>query len=307
MCAVRKYLHKGEHQLLIRNFVFNSQILSASIDLMKKLFLLLAASLIFLPQSFATIGAVSTATGGTGRGAIEPVDGILLNPATISDMPTKNFTFNYSPDQWALTVSDNGKDSYLPAAIKFVKGHNTIIDTQQLGLSFASRRWKKIAIGATGSMVEYTNYFSNAIEQKYRQSSLDLALTYAAATNFGIGFVANKVSSTPIKLDESLQVQRTMAIGFSYTYQNFSRFRFDLETGPDNKTDNLVYMLGLENYINDWVVFRLGYQTNKVLAKDFITAGVGFSGPQFGLHYAYISNTADKSEDKHLIDLGIPF
>jgi hypothetical protein len=55
------------------------------------------------------------------------------------------------------------------------------------------------------------------------------------------------------------------------------------------------------------VVFRLGYQNNQITAKDYISAGLGFSGPQFGLHYAYISNTADKSEDKHLIDLGIPF
>jgi hypothetical protein len=66
-------------------------------------------------------------------------------------------------------------------------------------------------------------------------------------------------------------------------------------------------MGGLENYINDYVVFRLGYQNNQVTAKDYISAGLGFTGPQFGLHYAYISNTADKTEDKHLIDLGIPF
>ena len=39
-----------------------------------------------------------------------------------------------------------------------------------------------------------------------------------------------------------------------------------LALAPENKTDRLVYMLGLENYLNDWVVFRLGYQNNNVLA-----------------------------------------
>lgn len=271
-----------------------------------KLFLFIV-TFVFISKSFAVIGAVSTATGGTGRGAVEPVDGILLNPATVSDLPNQNFSFNYSADQWALTVTDNGHDVYLPAALKFVKSQTSALDTQQLGLSLATRRWKKIAVGISGSMIEYTNYLSSAAEQKYRQTTVDLAATYAAAANFGIGFVANKVSSGKINLDESLQIQKTMALGLSYTYQNFARIRFDVESAPDNKTDKLNYMLGLENYINDWVVFRLGFQNNKVVLKDYITAGMGFSGPQFGIHYAYISNTTDNPEEKHLIDLGVPF
>lgn len=156
-------------------------------------------------------------------------------------------------------------------------------------------------------MMEYTNYISNAAQQKYRQTTLDLAATYAVASNLGIGLVANKVGASQVDLADNLQVQKTTALGLSYTYQYFARLRFDVESAPENKTDKLVYMLGLENYLNDWVIFRLGYQNNNVVAKNYFTAGMGFSGPQFGLHYAYISNTADKSEDKHLFDLGIPF
>lgn len=287
---------------------------------MKKLFLFRATTFfvlffitffltafIFLPTTFAAVGAVSTATGGSGRGAIEPIDGVLLNPATISDLPSKHFSYNYSSDQWALTVVDNGQEAYLPAALKFIKTTNSVIDTQQLGLSFASRRWKKITVGMTVSMFEYTNYLSSTTEQKYRQTTADLAATYALATNFGVGFVANKIGSSQIDLAENLQTQKTLALGLSYTYQKFARLRFDIESAPENKTDRLVYMLGLENYLNDWVVFRLGYQNNNVLVKNYFTTGIGFAGPQFGLHYAYFSNTADKTEDKHLFDIGIPF
>ena len=266
--------------------------------------------LIHVPQTFAAVGAVSTATGGSGRGAVEPIDGILLNPATISDLPSKNFSYNYSADHWAMTVTDNGEDVYLPAALRFVKTKSSTLDTQQLGLSLASRRWKKIALGGTASLMEYTNYLSNApnvAEQKYRQSTLDLAATYAASDTLGIGLVVNKVGATQVDLAEGLQVQKTTAIGLSYTYLNFARLRFDIESAPENKMGKLVYMLGLENYLNDWVVFRLGYQNNNVLSKNYFTSGVGFAGPQFGLHYAYISNTDDKGEDKHLFDLGIPF
>lgn len=274
---------------------------------MKNSILLIIACFLFSVNSFAVVGAVSTATGGSGRGAVEPVDGLLLNPAIISDLPTKNFSVNYSPDQTALIVSDNGQDSYFPAALSFLRTKAPVVDTQQLSLSFATPRWKKIAIGGTGSMVEYTNYFAAGIEQKYRQSTFDLGTTVAFTKNFGIGIVAKKIASGSSALPENLQIQKTVGFGMSYTYQNFARLRLDVESAPDNKTDKLVYMGGLENYINDYMVFRLGFQSNQVTVKDYFSAGLGFTGPQFGLHYAFISNVADKTEDKHLIDLGIPF
>lgn len=268
---------------------------------------LVVLSILISYKTFAAVGAVSNATGGTGRGAVEPIDGVLLNPATISDLPNKNFTINYSTDEWAVTVADNGQESFFPAALEFIKTTTTAVDTQKLGLSFATRRWNKIALGLTGSVLEYTNFVATGTETKFRQSTADLAATLAIAKNFGLGFVATKVASNHVDLLESLQVQKTIALGLSYTYQNFARFRFDVQSAPDNKTDKLVYMAGLENYINDWVVFRIGFRNDNFAKKDYFTAGLGFSGPQFGLHYAYISNTADKTEDKHLIDLGIPF
>lgn len=272
---------------------------------MKKIFFIY--TLLISTSLYASIGAVTSATGGTGRGAIEPIDGVLLNPATISDMPSKTFSYNYSNNEWALSVTDNGRDALIPAALIFVKTTNNNVDTQQLGLSLASRRWHKFTLAATGSMMEYTNHLSPSSEEKYRQAVFDLSGTYALATNFGFGIVANKVGSNPISLAENLQTQQTVAMGMGYTYQDFARLRFDVETAPENKTDRLVYMLGLENYINQWMIFRIGYQNNNVLSKNYFSAGMGFSGPQFGLHYAYIANTADNSEDKHCIDLGFPF
>lgn len=264
-------------------------------------------SLVGFSKVYAAVGAVSTATGGSGRGAVEPVDGILLNPAMISDLPQKTFSFNYSVDHWALTIADNGEEAYVPAAFKLVTLKTNSLETQQLGLSLASWRKKKISIGGTANIVEYTDRSSSFIEQKYRQSTLDLAATYALAPNVGVGFVANKVGASQIDLTEQSQVQQTIALGLGYTYQNFARLRFDIESAPGNKTDRLVYMLGLENYLNDWIVFRFGYQNNNVTVQNYFTAGAGFSGPQFGLHYAYISSLTGPSEEKHLIDLGIPF
>ena len=69
-----------------------------SVIYMKKLISILLLCFLGLPNevmAVTNLGAVSTATGGTGRGAVEPVDGLLLNPAFLLDFPTKNFSFNY--------------------------------------------------------------------------------------------------------------------------------------------------------------------------------------------------------------------
>ena len=275
---------------------------------MKTFTFLVFASLLFQSQiSFSAIGAVSTATGGSGRGAIDPVDGVLINPAVISDFPDKNFSVNYSTDQYALSIVDNGKDAYFPAALVFKSIKTDLIDTQQLGLTLATYRWKKFVVGTSLSMLDYTEHSVPAVEQRYKQATLDLGATMAVTSNFGLGLVFNKVTANKIALAETEQVQQTAALGMSYIFQGFARFRFDVETAPENKTQKLVYMAGLENFINDWVVVRLGYQNNTFLDKNYFTAGLGFSGPQFGLHYAYISNVSNKTEDQHLIDLGIPF
>lgn len=265
------------------------------------------ATVVFSAGASAYVGAVSTATGGTGRGAIEPADGLLLNPAVISEFPKKDFSVSYSDDDWALTVADNGKDAYFPAGLIFRRTDMTVVETQQLGLAFATPRWKRLTFGGTLSLYEYTHNLSPAVEENYKQGVLDLGLTLALTSDFGFGFVAKKVAAGMVDLPESLQVQKTIGLGMSYTYQNFARLRLDVESGPDNDTKKLVYMAGLENFLNDWLVFRLGFQNNNVVVKDYFTAGLAFVGPQFGLHYAYITDIKDKSDSKHLVDLSVPF
>lgn len=274
---------------------------------MKNIFALVIC-LFFSFQSFALVGAVSNATGGSGRGAVDTTDGILLNPAFLVDFPSKYITLNYSQDDYAVTVVDNGKESFFPAALQFVETKTSQVDTRKFGVSFATPRWKILTVGTTVSLVEYSNILNNAgAETKYRQGVADLGLTLALSKNIGFGLVANKVGSTHTELPAGLELQKTVGAGFSYTYANFMRLRFDVLSGPDNKTDKLVYMYGIENFINEWLVVRLGYQNNNVTAQNYLTAGLGFDGPQFGFHYAYVGNTANQPDQKHLFDLSIPF
>lgn len=275
---------------------------------MSKIILSLAAFL-FAVSAFATdltSGSVSTATGGSGRGTTEPVDGVLLNPAMIGLLTSKYLSANYTNHQWGVTISDNGKEALFPAALSFIRSDVEGFKTQQIsvGLSYVFK--KMFAIGTTLSLLEYDSQAINAGE-KYRQTAADVGVMFSPSPEYGIGFVANKVASSKSDLAENLQIQQTLGLGAQYTYQNFIRFRFDIESAPKNKTDRVVYMGGIETYMNDWIILRFGYQNNNVVAKNYSTVGLGFAGPQFGLHYAYISNVADNQDIQHSIDLGIPF
>lgn len=253
-----------------------------------------------------TTGSVSTATGGTGRGTPEAIDGVPLNPGMVGLLPTKFLSANYTNEQWGITISDNGREALFPAALSFTRSDVNNFKTQQVSLAVAYAYKKLFGVGANVSLLEYEGS-GLIVGQKYRQSVGDIGFLYSPMTEFGVGLVFNKVASSKSDVPETLQKQKTMGLGGQFTYQNFIRFRFDMESGVDYKTERLTYMGGIETFMNDWVVFRFGYQNNNVITKNYSTVGLGFSGPQFGLHYAYISNVANNEDDQHSIDLGIPF
>lgn len=251
-------------------------------------------------------GSVSMATGGTGRGTAEPTDSVLLNPAIVAQIPTKYFSFNYSKDQMGLIISDNGREALFPAALAFNRTELDHLQTQTIALSLAYSPIPKLSFGLGIGLIEYS-FDNSTTEQKLRQTAGDFGMTYAFFKNFAIGVVGYKVFASKSDLDSRIQKQKSVGAGINYTYESFARFRFDVESGPDNKTNRMIYMSGLETYINEWMVLRMGYQNNNVLSKNFVTAGLGFAGPQFGLHYAYLSNPADSDDNRHSVDLGIPF
>ena len=273
--------------------------------MIKNIFILL---ILFSEFVFAspTIGSVSTATGGTGRGAIEPIDGVLLNPSSVAKIKTQFFSFNYSNEQMAVTIADNGKDALFPAAIAFVRTDKNDLRTQDMALVLAYSLMPRLSLGTTISLAEYMINLNNT-EQKYRQTISDIGISFSLARNISMGVVAYKVLSSDTELEKPLQKQQLIGFGGSYTFDNIVRFRFDLESAPENKFDRLTYMAGLETYLNDWMIIRLGYQNNNVVSKNFTTAGLGFSGPQFGLHYGYLTNVSNRNEDRHTVDLGVPF
>ncbi len=273
---------------------------------MKKIFFILSTLFIFKTNVYALepTGAVSTATAETGVGSLEEVDGVYLNPASIAFFSRKSFAVSYSNQHLNAQLTDNGVEAFFPAALMYTSSDRGGLQTKALHLAIAYQVYKGLALGVDGS---YRELRPTSQDQKFRQTVVSAGIFYQFHKTFQLGFVSKNKALNDTDLSDAIDQVTTMALGTSYIYDDFAKFKFDVESNENQKTDRLIYKFGLETYINDWIVTRLGYQNDNVHSLNYLTAGLGFAGPQFGLHYAYQAEANKKTDPLHTIDLNIPF
>ncbi len=277
--------------------------------------------IIFTVQLFAfqKTGAVSGASGGGGVGALEDVDGANLNPAQIAVFSKKVFAVSASSSHLNIEMIDNGRDALFPAGVTYTKIDENHIRTEAYHLIIAYPLYtsslpklnstqnpstSELAFGVDVSLREIKLEF---LDEKYRQTVVSPGLFYQMTDSVFMGLVWKNKPLSDTDLTDSLDKNSTVALGFSYVYDKFAKTRFDIETADNEKTDFLIYKFGLETFINDWIITRIGYQNDNAHSLNYFTAGLGFAGPQFGLHYAYQSEARKTTDPLHTIDLNISF
>ncbi len=271
---------------------------------MNKILFLSVSFFILNLSAIENTGAVSAATGGAGVGALEEVDGGYLNSASIALFSKKSFAASFSKYHSNVHLTDNGRDALFPAGIAYTKTDENNIQTQAYHLLVAYEVVSKISLGLDMALREIKMI---GIEEKFSQTIVSPAIFYQITQSISAGFVLkNKALSNTI-LADSLDQNSSLAMGFSYVYEKFAKFRFDFEAPQNEKTDKMIYKIGLETFINDWIITRIGYQNDNAYSMNYFTAGLGFAGPQFGLHYAYQSEARNNRDPLHTIDLNIPF
>ncbi len=249
-------------------------------------------------------GAVSAATGGAGAGVLEEIDGTHLNPASIALFSQKSFAASFSKYHTNIHMTDNGRDAFFPAAIIFTKSDENNIQTLGYHVALAYAVIENFSIGLDAELREIKII---GIDDKFRQTVLSPALFYQISDLFSAGLVLKNKALANTDLPDILDQNSSVTLGFGYTYEKFAKFRADLETAENEKTDKMIYKFGLETYLNDWIITRIGYQNDNAHSLNFFTAGLGFAGPQFGLHYAYQAEARNNRDPLHTIDLNIPF
>lgn len=271
---------------------------------MIKYFIFIILFLSIKTFSFESTGAVSGATGGAGVGSLEDVDGIYLNPASIALFPKKSFAASFSKVHTNIHMTDNGRDAFFPAGLSYTKIDENGIQNQSYNLTIAYPINQQFAIGTAISLRELK---IDGIDEKYRQTLVAPAIYFQIVDSVTAGIVWKNKELSDTDLVDNMDKISSVALGVAYIYEKFAKVRLDLETAENEKTDKMIYKAGLETFINDWIVTRFGYQNDNAHSLNFFTAGLGFVGPQFGLHYAYQSEARNIRDPLHTIDLNIPF
>ncbi|WP_413612808.1 hypothetical protein [Bdellovibrio sp. HCB-110] len=270
------------------------------LSLVKKLPVFLFVYLIVNAASAQVYNSsISAATGGTGRAAVESGDASFLNPSTLVHLKGHYFFSSFAEDEFAITLSDNSPDSFLPAALGYVNKKSDVaqgdLEFSDINLSLAEFFMDKWALGVTGHYYEF-----KLPNSSYRQVNGDLGLIYTPKSHIGWALVVYNIMGENKDIPEAIRPKTTVAGGFNYIYKAMVRFRVDA-------TSESVYMAGLETYLNQFIITRFGYSNDTDDQRELITAGVGFKGPRFALNYAYQGNPQNSGDYRHSVDLEIPF
>ncbi len=266
-----------------------------------------------LAQAQVYNSSVASATGGTGRAAVEAGDSIYLNPATLPHFRGRHLLSSFTKDQLAISFSDNTEESVMPGALAFLQtrqdgylgSQQYEIRTQNIGVALASFVKGGLTVGLLGHFSE--SKYNDLKQSSYRQSNVDLGLAYVLNQNFGAGATFYNLGGVRENIPADIQEQMTAGFGINYIYRSFVRYRLDVVSAPKMSFSKPTYMAGIESFITGYLVWRLGYQDNTLISRQLLTAGAGLNGPKFALNYAYQGNTKESSDYRHSVDLQIPF
>jgi hypothetical protein len=278
---------------------------------MKYSFILIAVALIFVSHdSFAQYGAISTATAGSGRAAIEVTEAPLLNPASIPFSQGYFFTSDFATigdgQEFTIGLTDNLNTTVVPTSMIYTEMESTNafknkVTTQDMHLSLANIVSKTFSFGLS---VEHK--IDTELATKFFQTNMMMGSIFSIGDNLGLAVVLDHMLPTDGSIPNDYRFYPTTAIGLSYTRGSVIRFKLDVESAGNNSFDEPAIAGGVETYWNRWVIFRIGFRKDFALNSNQYGAGIGFTGPKFAIHYGYLSSPETQDLARHSIDFAIP-
>lgn len=260
----------------------------------------------FIPNQAAAqayYSSVSTAAGGTGRGAVEPGDALLLNPSALPHLQGRFLNFSAAEDVFFASLSDNTKESALPAGASFIQKKSKLavgnlledFKHQDIAITFADFIVDKWTVGITGHYIEQSLGLAS-----YIHTNADLGFLYIRNPNLGLALVFYNVFGEKGNLPVEIREKFSVATGMNFIYHDTIRFKVEA-------TSESILAVGLETYLNKFFITRLGYSEDFDDERQILCAGLGFNGPRFQLNYAYLGNTQKSSDYRQSVDMVIPF
>lgn len=282
---------------------------------MKPLVFLFIFSLSAQAQVFR--GPISAAMGGTGRAAMDSVEGAFLNPALIALIKDHQLSGYYrdgemDPGQhrqgWGVGAADNSAGVLFPGTLNYVRLHDTgrasNAANSELIHAAIAKTYKDFAFGVSGYRLD--TEVDN--DKDYVQWNFSLGVVWIGGQSYGLGYVLQNIalpgSDVPAGLREDLQ----QGIGGFAALGDIVHVRADITRHEQNNPQQkMIYMLGFENMVSSFGVFRIGYRMDDEHGQRYLTAGAALQGPRMKLDYSLEKNLKGTGDALHSVDMRIPF
>jgi hypothetical protein len=277
----------------------------------------LVSSLLFLSFSAnAYIGSISAATGEAGKAAVEASESPWGNPASLAYITGYHFAAGFGASHQntngrsqdlAVSLTDNMKDTIVPSSLSYVQnttrpeGATEDISQKSFKLSMGNFMRENFSFGLG---INYED--DRTTVDRYTQTNVQTGILWSPHRDFGIAVVLDNLLTPPTDIPEYFQLRQTTGIGTSYNFKRFLRVKLDVTSASNNSFGKPLIGAGMETYLNKWLILRWGLQRNNDLAANLYTAGMGFVGPKFGVHYAYENSPQNESLTRHSVDLAVP-
>jgi hypothetical protein len=278
---------------------------------MKNTFILSTIFLcLFGVPSSAQYGAISTATAGSGRAAIEVTEAPALNPATIPFSRGYFFTTDVATigagQEYTVSLTDNLPATVVPTSLIYTQLDTTIsnkrkLTSQDMHLAFGNIVTKDFSFGLA---IEHK--IDTVLLKKYYQTNMMMGTLFSLGNNLGLAIVGENIIPLDGGAPKEFQLNPKTSFGISYNKGKMMRFKADLESAKNNSFSQPAISGGVETYWNRWFIFRFGARKDFELNANQYGAGIGFSGPKFAIHYGYLSSPETMDLTRHSVDLAVP-
>ncbi len=251
--------------------------------------------------------AATDGVAGAGRAAVEAGDVNYLNPAGLVHLKNRYIYSTFSKEDLSLSLSEASREVVVPASLSYFQRKTTDklqreIRWQDTRLSLADFITDKLSMGLTGILSSV-----KINDLNYNQTNGNLGFFFTPTDKFGLGYVFYNIFGTNENVPEESRLQQKMGAGLNYIYKGFLRYRLDVLTANNNNFGKSAYMTGIETLLNEWMIFRLGYQNDILAERELITEGFGFNGPVFSLNYSHQGSIKGVNFDRHSVDLLFSF
>lgn len=269
-------------------------------------------------ESFAYESAITTGTAGAGYSAVEASDSAFLNPATLpflqgyfltlSTYGSRDRQIQTDSDGLAVSLIDNMKTTVFPTALSYEQNKAEI---EEGGSDLAHKRFRLSLGNFVGQQftlgAALFHQQSSLANETWHQTNMNIAALWSPNEMIGMSLITENMFMAPEKLSEDRRLQKRSIFATSFNYHKFARFKLDLATGSNNDFDAGEVRFGLESYMNPWVVIRVGVGKIFPTKTAIYSGGLGFAGPQFGIHYGYQVGQESADFVRHAVDLVVPF